>query len=299
MVSFQRYSCNQWSTQSYAYAPLTPAANPLMTFKLTRPIAHLRSGSQPSKDSSVSTCQMSLAAFRPTVHPFSSRGMLLFHAVGCVLMLSPMGFRIRIALIVECKPDYKKIILQSRQSYQYLKCQWKSVSYIYVINVISATSSHVVIDSRNGEFSTLFLQSMEYAVICIRPSNSSSQSTHDIQTNPANRTPSIRVTALKRLVSFYLSDVPCCFSPGRPVCCFACVSACIVVGVIHVYYICQVAVFSGSRGIIMFYFRGWCFWAVMLGFALLWVKPFLLWRFVCPIRFDISQQAFFGLEDVF
>ena len=71
---------------------------------------------------------------------------------------------------------------------------------------------------------------MEYAVICIRPSNSSSQSTHDIQTNPANRTPSIRVTALKRLVSFYLSDVPCCFSPGRPVCCFACVSACIVVG---------------------------------------------------------------------
>ena len=77
MVSFQRYSCNQWSTQSYAYAPLTPAANLLMTFKLHRPIAHRRSGSQPSKDSSVFYLSDVPCCFSP--------GMLLFACVSACI----------------------------------------------------------------------------------------------------------------------------------------------------------------------------------------------------------------------
>ena len=171
---------------------------------------------------------MSLAAFRPTVHPFSSRGMLLFHAVGCVLMLSPMGFRIRIALIVECKPDYKKIILQSRQSYQYLKCQWKLYHTFMLINVTSSTSAHVVIGRRNGKLSTYI------------PATNGRRTRHTHAPQAANPLmrfklwpsqshTSIKLTAPQKSRQFaYLSDVLCCIL--AQVCVSCCVFACAVVG---------------------------------------------------------------------
>ena len=73
------------------HAPLTPATNSLNEFKHSLGQSHtfIRLTAL-QKSCQLPTFQMSLAAFRPTVHPFSSRGMCCSY-VGCVHYTVPYG----------------------------------------------------------------------------------------------------------------------------------------------------------------------------------------------------------------
>ena len=120
-----------------------------------------------------------------------------------------------------------------------------------------------------GSFQRIFLQQWRRTSYA-RPSNSSSQFTHDIQTTPANRTPSIRVTALKRIVSFL--PVRC------PLLLFA--QVCAVCLRVRVYFVvggnpCLLLLSSHcsqwlASGQTCFIFEGGVFWARSC-----WALPFL------------------------